>query len=158
MSVTLHFLDQTKAVAIAGEHAVVLDRTREQGGDNSGFRARELWLASLLSCAAGTLKLQAKEEGITQVITGVQGELALNSHNEISHLILRFAFAPEVTRAQQTRWLGQLSSRCLLLKTVASHIHIQLQSDAVGEPVHASAIAELNAAGQSANCALQGVC
>ena len=153
MSVTLHFLDQTKAVAIAGEHAVVLDRTREQGGDNSGFRARELWLASLLSCAAGTLKLQAKEEGLTDVLSGVDGDLALDAHNQIARILLRFSFRSDVTRAQQTRWLGQLSSRCLLLKTVASHIAIQLQAEEV-----VTADLDIAPAPQLNSCALQGVC
>lgn len=158
MSVTLHFLDQTKAVAIAGEHAVVLDRTREQGGDNSGFRARELWLASLLSCASGTLKLLAKEDGITSVITGTRGELALDDQNEIVTVQLSFTFAATVTAAQQNRWLGRLTHRCLLLKTVASHIDVQLKAD---EPIRADINPEPVSTAPAplhTSCALQGVC
>lgn len=153
MSVALRFFDDNKAVAIAGEHAVVLDRTREQGGDNSGFRARELWLASLIACASGTVKLLAREDGVSSALSAAQGELLLDAHNEIAGISLRFAFVPAISRAQQTRWLGQVSTRCLLLKTVASHITIQLQAE---PPVTADH--ELASAPLAGSCELQGVC
>ncbi len=126
MSVELRFFTDAKILAIAGEHGVLLDRDKSQGGDNSGFRARELWLTSLLACASGTLKAQAAQSGIEQAITSAQGELSLNEHGDIARVSLQFSFSAEVTAAQQQGWLQTLRERCFLLKTLHPAIELQL--------------------------------
>lgn len=134
MSVELRFFTDAKILAIAGEHGVLLDRDKPQGGDNSGFRARELWLTSLLACASGTLKAQAAQTGIEQAITSAQGELSLNEQGDIARVSLQFSFAAEVTAVQQQGWLQSLRERCFLLKTLHPAIELQLRtrSGAIG--------------------------
>lgn len=128
MTVELRFFPDAKAVAIAGEHAVVLDRDKSQGGDNSGFRARELWVISLLACASGTLNALAREQGYPQAIRAAQGSWRLDAHGDIARVDLQFRFANAIHPQQRQHWLTILRQRCLLLKTVQADIELSLQA------------------------------
>jgi putative redox protein len=104
-----------------GNHTLVADEPRDDGGGDEGPSPHELLLAALGACTAMTLKLYASRKGwpLERVQVGVRGE------KEASGLAIERSLALDgpLTDEQRQR-LKEIAERCPVHKTLTGQIRI----------------------------------
>ncbi|MBD3921442.1 OsmC family protein [Paenibacillus sp. PR3] len=140
MKSKLTILSDSKQLAVAGTHSVVLDRGNDQGGEDAGFRAGELWLIALSGCVGGSLNHRARGYGYSQAVTRVTAEDTVNSEGKIVGVVFTLTFVAEVDNETRLRLLQETREHCKMLNTVGPHIDVKLvqqSEDAI--PTHQAA-------------------
>ncbi|WP_164779396.1 OsmC family protein [Paenibacillus kobensis] len=151
MKSKLTVLSDSKQLAVARTHSVVLDRGVEQGGEDAGFRAGELWLIALSGCVGGSLNHRARGYGYPQAVTQVIAEDTVNSKGKVVSVVFTLTFSAEVDCETRVKLLQETREHCKLLNTVGPHIDLKLQQHSedalpVSQDAGGSALTEIAAA------------
>ncbi|PWW02758.1 putative OsmC-like protein [Paenibacillus cellulosilyticus] len=144
MKSKLTILSDSKQLAVAKTHSVVLDRGIDQGGEDAGFRAVELWLIALSGCVGGSLNHRARGYGYPQAVTRVTAEEAVNNEGQIVSVVFTLTFATEVDTEARVKLLQETRETCKMLNTVGPHIDVKLlqhSEDAIPVPPDADGVA-----------------
>lgn len=96
-------------------HHFLVDEPVEKGGGNEGPRPSRLFLASLGTCVAITLRMYANTKGWEIGDVGV--ELDIRQENGKSVIVENLTFGADLTPEQLER-LGQIAKRCPVSKMI----------------------------------------
>jgi putative redox protein len=94
-----------------GNHRLVIDEPRSDGGDDEGPSPQDLLAASLASCAAVTMEMYAKHKGwdLGQIEVECEYTPAERGSPTKFNLVLRL---PRALSEQQLRRLQVIAARC----------------------------------------------
>ena len=132
--VTVKYINNLQQQIITGEHRLIADEPKEEGGDNLGPNPYEYLLAALGSCTAMTLLLYARRKNMP--LESVEVDLSFNrvynqdsqdsenKKNFIEKITREIHIKGNLTEQEKNRLL-EIAQKCPVHKTLTSKPEVE---------------------------------
>lgn len=99
--------DQYRTEIRSGENMIIADEPEELGGTNLGLNPNELFLASLGSCTAITLRMYAdrKEWNVDKISVDLQLDVVKSTSSQTTYIKKHIKIDGDITDAERKRML-----------------------------------------------------
>lgn len=99
--------DHYRTEVRAGNHSIMSDEPLELGGDDKGVNPNELFLASLGSCTAITLRMYAdrKEWAVDRIVVDLKMDIVKGNEAQTSYIKRHITILGNVSQEQKRRML-----------------------------------------------------
>lgn len=107
-----------------GSHVLIVDTSRDIGGEDLGADPHELLDAALAACTALTLTLYARRKGIE--LTSLEVEVDHEVHGDVYRMRRDIRIAGEISSEQRTRML-EIANKCPVHRSLSGSFEIVSQ-------------------------------
>lgn len=117
--------DHYRTEVRAGNHSIMSDEPLELGGDDKGVNPNELFLASLGSCTAITLRMYAdrKEWAVDRIVVDLKMDIVKGNEAQTSYIKRHITILGNVSQEQKRRMLT-IADSCPLHRIMTNPVVI----------------------------------
>ncbi len=117
--------DHYRTEVRAGKHTIISDEPVEIGGEDQGVNPNELFLASLGSCTAITLRMYAdrKKWPVDKILVDLKMDIVKGNEGQTSYIKKHITILGEISQEQKERMLN-IADSCPLHRIMTNPVVI----------------------------------